>query len=204
MANERNVARARLRHSSRDAYRSATTPGEIQESGLGSAARGLIKMATRSKYPKFAPKKASLEDKIKYREARAKDLKKIRDKKKAKTEAKKQDRIDTYRAKMAKKREKAARKRNKESGTPTPAAPKWRNFGEEKRMAKAYYDRQRQVPITEAKENAAKRAAASKRPSYAERRAAKYRESADRIERMQAGYKYKGGSGTRGGFRRGY
>lgn len=222
MANERNVARARLRHASRDASKppmqtlpKKTPKGDsrtlkefilgpddpiYQEAGLGSAVRAGIKMFTRSKYPKRAPKGSSLEERISYRDARAKDLKKIRDKKKAKADAKKQDRLDSYRAKMAKKREKKATK-----PAPSPSTtPKWRDFGEEKRMARAYYERQRQVPVREAKANAAKRRAESKRPSAAERRAAEYRASADRIEQMQAGYKYRGGSGTRGGYRRGY
>lgn len=234
MANERNVARARYRHASRDvsqakaqSIRNVMNPPKgsgdkrdfktfllgpdqpaYSEAGIGSALKGIIKMATRSKYPKRAPKGSSLEERIAYRDQRAKELKAYRDRDKAKAEAKKEKRLTKYRAKKDAARTRAAarvKKREKrEEAKATSGKKQWRDYGEERRMQEAYYRRQRQVPITEAKENAAKRAAASKRPSAAERRAAEYKASADRIERMQAGYKYKGGSGTRGGFRRGY
>lgn len=132
--NETGVARGRLRSASREVGTSIVRPSpEITEMGVGSALRGLVKLATGGRRPKFAPKKASLEDKIKYREARAKDLKKIRDKKKAKAQAKKDKRIENWRAKQEKKRvkKKAAVKGQRPKNSRSKPSPGTKEFNDE-------------------------------------------------------------------------
>lgn len=187
--NETGVARGRLRSASREVGTSIVRPSpEITEMGVGSALRGLVKLATRGRRPKFAPKKASLEDKIKYREARAKDLKKIRDKKKAKSQAKKDKRIENWRARQEKKRPKPKKKRDL-------SKPKYRNFSADRAEAKAAYDRNIRRQMDEADRRIAetRRAREPKRPTQ-QQRIDRLREEAQ--EWRTSRYKYKGGSGT--------
>lgn len=153
------------------------------EAGIGSALKGIIKMATRSKYPKFAPKKASLEDKIKYREARAKDLKKIRDKKSAKAEAKKDKRLTKYR----KKRDAAASR--------AAARVKKREDRERGKQAIRDYEAEIQAEIARTRQMAA-RSAAQRDKARSQREAAG--RAADAAQANRARLKRVGGSGRKG------
>jgi len=74
-----------------------------------------------------------------------------------------------------------------------------KNLRETREANKNYRDAQIRRQQREVDERRAKAKADKKKPTAAQRKAAEYKASADRIERMQAGYKYKGGSGTRGG-----
>ena len=181
--NDPRLLAARVRHASRDASNSMRYANpEIVEAGVGSALRGLIKLATRSKYPKFAPKKASLEDKIKYRETRAKELKAARDKRNAKVQARKDKRIAKWRAKQDKK--------------PAWAKPK---------STKPSYMRDREETIA-ANKAYRDRAARIHEQKYQDARAkaAKDAEAVERIRFRAMQDRKPKGSGTPRGYRRGY
>lgn len=209
MANERNVARARYRHASRDAsqakaqsIRNVMNPpkGSVDkrdfktfllgpdqpaysEAGIGSALKEIIKMATRSKYPKRAPKGSSLEEKIAYRDQRAKELKAYRDRDKAKAEAKKDKRLTKYRAKKDAARIRAA------------ARVKKREDRERGKQAIRDYEAEIQAEIARTRQMAA-RSAAQRDKARSQREAAG--RAADAAQANRARLKRVGGSGRKG------
>jgi hypothetical protein len=80
---------------------------------------------------------------------------------------------------------------------PASASSYQKQLAETRAANKSYRDKQIREQQRKVDESLAKAKKDKARPTATEKKAAEYRASADRIERMQAGYKYKGGSGTR-------
>lgn len=188
MAQERNKLRAQLRHSARDSYRAATTPGPVVEAGLiGSAARAIVKATSRGKYPKRAAKGSSVEDKIAYTDARRKALQAARDKSKAKAEAKKTKRRTKYSTKrdaaLARKDERLAKaKEDAARAQRVKDADDWVNLTGKYAMPKKSPARKRDTATWESTQKAkdareAARAYEKKEAAAARRKAAQQRNS---------------------------